>query len=66
MRSWRFPTYSTVQNNNPGKACDAVEVSVSYQYTPRVPLIRARMAPSMNLTGRQRFVSEPFQACTAN
>jgi Flp pilus assembly protein TadG len=66
VKSWRFPTYSSVQTNNPGKPCDAVEVSVTYAYVPRIPFIGASMGSSINLTGRQRFISEPFAACTAN
>lgn len=66
IKSWRFPTYTTV-NNNPGQPCDAVEVSVTYAYVPRIPLVGAKMGVSnINLTGRQRFVSEPFAACTAS
>jgi Flp pilus assembly protein TadG len=66
VKSWRFPTYTSVKSNDPGKPCDAVEVSVSYTYVPKIPLVGTNMGGSINLTGRQRFISEPFAACTAN
>jgi Flp pilus assembly protein TadG len=66
IRSWDFPTYTVVYNNNPGGPCDAVEVSVRYAYTPRIPLVGTALGVgNINLTGRQRFISEPFGACSA-
>lgn len=66
MRSWRYPTYTSIRPNDPGKACDAVEISVTYPYTPRIPFIGTWLGTTINLSGRQRFINEPFQACTAN
>lgn len=63
VRSWAYPAYTSVSNGSAGKQCDAVEVAVSYTYRP-VTLVSA-IVGNVTLTGRQRFVNEPFGLCTA-
>lgn len=63
LKSWKYPTYTTVTSGDPGKACDAVEVAVTYPYQARIPLIGTKIG-TLNLTGRQRFINEPFGPCT--
>jgi hypothetical protein len=61
VSSWAYPDYAVPQAG-PGRACDAVEVKVTYVHRLSTPLI-ARIIPSLTLTGTQRFVNEPFAKC---
>lgn len=62
VNSWNYPTYTTLAANNPGGPCDAVEVAVTYAYKPRITLFTPLIG-TRNLTGRQRFINEPFGPC---
>ncbi len=63
VRSFDFPTYSGPTNGSAGLQCDAVEVTVRYTYQSRVPLITL-LAPTIPVSGSQRFVNEPFGPCS--
>ena len=62
LKSWDYPSY-TAQSASSGGPCDAVEVSVSYVYSMRTPVISS-LRPSVTMVGRQRFINEPFGTCS--
>jgi Flp pilus assembly protein TadG len=63
VRSWAFPSYSSVTEGSAGQQCDAVEVKVSYTYRSQMPMV-SLIFKSKTLSGSQRFVNEPFGRCT--
>jgi Flp pilus assembly protein TadG len=62
VRSWDYPSYTVVSNNNPGQACDALEVQVDYQFKPA--FITKILGLSVPMTARERLVNEPFGTCS--
>jgi Flp pilus assembly protein TadG len=60
--SWDFPSYTVKTSNSAGGECDAVQVTVTYTYNVITPLVSA-IFPSVTLTGKQRFINEPFTTC---
>jgi hypothetical protein len=64
-RSWNYPTYANpATENNAGDQCDAVEVEVSYTYTPITPIFRALVDDSITMKAKERLVNEPFGTCS--
>lgn len=64
VTSWAFPAYTAATSGSAGQQCDAVEVQVQYTYQTMVPLISSIFS-AVGLTGRQRFINEPFGSCHA-
>jgi len=63
VQSWDYPAYADPPvAGDAGKACDAIEVVVGYDFTPSTPLA-ASILGAVHLTGRERLVNEPFAAC---
>ena len=62
ITSYGYPSYSATLAGDPGNQCDAVEVRVQYTYNVMTPII-SRLFSTVTLTGRQRFISEPFLRC---
>ena len=60
--SWKYPSYTTKTANSAGGECDAVQVTVKYTHNTITPIISA-IIPSVTLTGKQRFINEPFTTC---
>ena len=54
--------YATKVTNSAGQQCDAVEITVSYAYVPMTPIIQP-FWHSATLTGKQRFINEPWDRC---
>lgn len=64
VRNWQYPAYANPpQENNPGDQCDALEVWVSYDFTPATPLI-GNLFGAVTMTARERLVNEPFGPCS--
>jgi Flp pilus assembly protein TadG len=63
MRSWNQPEYADPAiEDDAGNQCDAVEVSVKYEFKPAVPVIGNIIGP-VTMTGSERMVNEPFGKC---
>ncbi len=65
VRSWAFQSggYATTPTpNNAGIQCDDVEVSVTYDYEPMIPMIGAIIG-TIPLHASERLVNEPFGPC---
>jgi hypothetical protein len=62
IKSWAYPSYTSM-SSGPGQQCDAVEVKVDYTYQAKMPMV-SLIVGTKTLTGRQRFVNEPFARCT--
>lgn len=62
VRSWAYPSYTVMTAGSAGQQCDAVEVEVRYRHRVVAPILAA-LVPEMTITGRQRFINEPFGRC---
>ncbi len=62
VTSWAYPDYTVAVSDSAGQQCDAVEVRVQYTYRTMLPLISAIFS-TIDLTGRQRFLNEPYGPC---
>ncbi len=64
LESWQYPAYANPSAaNDPGGACDAVNVTVSYTHNIVLPLLTF-MAPSgIAMSAERRTLAEPFNTC---
>jgi Flp pilus assembly protein TadG len=46
-----------------GKACDQIEVTVTYKHKFILPVIQAIAPNGIDVVGRQRMTNEPYQPC---
>jgi Flp pilus assembly protein TadG len=58
--------YDPPDTDTLGKACDAMEVTVTYRHHFSFPVMAAIAPSGLDLNGRQRMVNEPFGVCNAN
>jgi hypothetical protein len=65
VRSWAYPNYAEPPTQgSPGNPCDALEVSVHYDFEFKAPIISNVLgAVEIPITGRERMVNEPFGPC---
>lgn len=65
IRSWEPPSYiDPPTEGSAGDQCDALEVSVSYDFEFVAPIIANVLgAVQVPITGRERMVNEPFGPC---
>jgi Flp pilus assembly protein TadG len=64
VRSWPGTAVSgSGRLNNPGDPCDTVEVQAVLGYQPAMPLITPILPATINLTGADRKVNEPWLLC---
>ena len=62
--NYEFPDYlDPASLNDPGGACDLLEVHIDYDHQVVVPLINAITGSTITLSTDQRMVNEPFGAC---
>lgn len=63
VKSWDYPDYIQEQASA-GEQCDALEVSVHYDFEFAAPIIGDVLgAVQIPITGRERMVNEPFGPC---
>ncbi|HYM16574.1 MAG TPA: TadE/TadG family type IV pilus assembly protein [Dehalococcoidia bacterium] len=64
LESWAYPAYSNPPTpNSAGNQCDAVQVSVTYDYKPITPLFNFFVS-HIPLSASERMVNEPFGPCS--
>lgn len=64
-RHWDYPTYADpATESDAGEQCDAVEVEVTYTYTPITPIFSALVSNSITMKAKERLVNEPFGTCS--
>lgn len=64
VRSWKgLDTSGAGIENDPGGPCDTLEVSIRYQYRPAMPIVAQVLPQSLDLTGADRRVNEPWRPC---
>jgi Flp pilus assembly protein TadG len=50
-------------NNETGKQCDQIEVTVQYKHHFATPVLQIFAPSGLNIYGRQRMTNEPFGQC---
>ena len=64
VESWAYPNYADPPApDSAGNQCDAVQVTVSYNYTPMTPIFN-RLIPHVPMSSSDRMVNEPFGTCS--
>jgi hypothetical protein len=64
FKSWDYPAYTAEHDNSAGDQCDALEVSVHYDFEFAAPIISNVLGRvHIPITGRERMVNEPFGIC---
>ena len=64
VKSWDYPGYTEEQDGSAGNACDALEVTVHYDFSFAAPIIANVLGGAhITIPGRERIVNEPFGAC---
>ena len=64
FKSWEYPDYTQEHSGSAGEQCDALEVSVDYDFQFAAPIIADVLgAVQIPITGRERMVNEPFGPC---
>ena len=64
IESWSYPNYADPATpDSAGNQCDAVQVTVSYNYTPMTPIFN-RLIPHVPMSSSDRMVNEPFGTCS--
>jgi len=64
VNHYDFPDYTDpATTNDPGDACDLLEVEIQYDHQVVVPLIDAITGSTITLSTGERMVNEPFGAC---
>jgi Flp pilus assembly protein TadG len=58
--SWTGPT-----NNETGKQCDQIQVTVTYRHDLMSPIIKAFAPSGIEISGIQRMTNEPYGVCTS-
>ena len=62
--NYEFPDYlDPATLNDPGGACDLLEVHIDYDHQVVVPLIDAITGSTISLSTEERMVNEPFGGC---
>ena len=64
MEAWQYPAFANPSTaNDPGGACDATQVVVTYTHNMIIPLL-AFVAPSgIDMAAKKRTLVEPFNTC---
>ena len=63
VRSWNNATFSgAATDNDPGSACYAVEVQVTYIHRAVTPFF-SDIAPAVTMVARERMINETFSGC---
>jgi Flp pilus assembly protein TadG len=66
VESWQYPTYANPSvANDPGGACDAVQIVVSYTHNIMMPLLTFVAPSGITLVGKKRTLVEPINTCGA-
>jgi hypothetical protein len=64
VNHYEFPDYDDPATvNDPGGACDLLEVHIEYDHDVVVPIIGAITGDTVHLETEERMVNEPFGAC---
>jgi Flp pilus assembly protein TadG len=65
VKSWDYPNYADPPTQgSAGQPCDALEVSVNYDFTFAAPIISNVLGRvHITLPGKERMVDEPFGPC---
>lgn len=64
VNHYDFPAYADPAiTNDPGDACDLLEVHIEYDHNVVVPLIGAITGDTVHLETEERMVNEPFGTC---
>jgi hypothetical protein len=64
VRSWPGTDVSGGgRQNNPGEPCDTVEVQALMAYSPAMPIVSGMLPGTINLTGADRKINEPWILC---
>ena len=64
VNHYDFPAYvDPATPNDPGDACDLLEIEIVYDHQVVVPLIDAITGSTISLSTSERMVNEPFGAC---
>jgi Flp pilus assembly protein TadG len=65
VKSWDYPNYADPPTQgSAGQPCDAVEVTVDYDFTFKAPIIGNLLGfMQITLPGKERMVNEPFGIC---
>lgn len=64
VSSYDFPDYADPGNlNDPGEACDMLEVHVEYDHQVVLPIISEITGDTVHLETEERMVNEPFASC---
>ena len=62
--SWEYPDYTTEHTGSPGEQCDALEVTVDYDFQFAAPIISNVLGSvTLPIRGRERLLNEPFGPC---
>jgi Flp pilus assembly protein TadG len=64
VKSWDYPDYTQEHDGSAGDQCDALEVSVHYDFEFAAPIIKNVLGfAHITIPGRERMVNEPFGPC---
>ena len=64
FKSWEYPAYTTEHDGSAGDQCDALEVSVHYDFSFAAPIISNVLGRvHITIPGTERMVNEPFGLC---
>ena len=64
FKSWDYPGYTLQHDGSSGEQCDALEVSVHYDFEFAAPIIGSVLGGvHIPIAGRERMVNEPFGPC---
>jgi Flp pilus assembly protein TadG len=64
FKSWDYPAYTTEHDGSAGDQCDALEVTVHYDFEFAAPIFGSILGGlHIPIEGRERMVNEPFGPC---
>jgi hypothetical protein len=64
FKSWDYPAYTAEHDNSAGDQCDALKVTVHYDFEFAAPIIRNVLGfAHITIPGQERMVNEPFGLC---
>lgn len=66
LRAWDYEDYGAPIPGKAGKACDQIEVKVTYQHQIAAPLIKLIVPSGISISGSQRMTNEPFGICVTS
>ena len=66
FQAWDYdtPAYAGPYDDEIGKPCDQLEVSVTYTHRFVTPVLEGLFPGGVTITGSQRMTNEPFGKCT--